>query len=92
METTWPIWWFSASLGPPPALDSPGLKATEITSTDAKTYRDHLLAKRFAPTTINSALISLMLFFDTIDGTNPLRNMTMIDVVEPVPVALSKTE
>src|ERR1700730_3148908 len=43
-----------------------GLKATEVTSTDAKIYRDHLLAKRYAPTTINRALISLMLFFDTI--------------------------
>jgi hypothetical protein len=33
-----------------------------------------------------------MLFFDTVDGTNPFRNLTMIDVVEPAPVALSKTE
>src|SRR6266446_116352 len=33
-----------------------------------------------------------MLFFDTIEGTNPFRNLTMIDIVEPVPVALSKTE
>jgi site-specific recombinase XerD len=70
----------------------PGLKATQVTPTDAKTYRDHLLAKRYAPTTINRALISLMLFFDTIDGTNPFRNLTMIDIVEPAPVALSKTE
>ncbi len=69
-----------------------GLKATDVTSIDAKAYRDHLLAKRFAPTTINRALISLMLFFDTIDGTNPFRHLTMIDVVEPAPVALSKTE
>ncbi len=45
--------------------EHPGLKATEVTSTDAKTYRDHLLTKRYAPTTINRALISLMLFFDT---------------------------
>jgi site-specific recombinase XerD len=59
---------------------------------NVKTYRDHLLAKRFAPTTINRALISLMLFFDTIEGINPFRNLTMIDVVEPAPVALSKTE
>lgn len=72
--------------------EHPGLKATEITPIDAKTYRDHLLAKRFAPTTINRALISLMLFFDTIDGTNPFRHLTMIEVVEPAPVALSKTE
>jgi site-specific recombinase XerD len=72
--------------------EHPGLKATEVTSTDAKTYRDHLLAKRFAPTTINRALISLMLFFDTLDGTNPFRHLTMIEVVEPAPVALSKTE
>jgi site-specific recombinase XerD len=68
------------------------LKATEVTPTDAKTYRDHLLAKRLAPTTINRALISLMLFFDTIDGTNPFRNLTTIDIIEPAPVALSKTE
>src|SRR5260370_25574297 len=73
-------------------LEHPGLKATEVTSTDAKTYRDHLLAKRYAPTTINRALISLMLFFDTIEGTNPFRNLTMIEIVEPAPVALSKTE
>src|SRR5579864_2190389 len=33
-----------------------------------------------------------MLFFDTIDGTNPFRHLTMIEVVEPAPVALSKTE
>src|SRR6266851_6342977 len=72
--------------------EHPGLKATEITSTDAKTYRDHLLAKRYAPTTINRALISLMLFFDTLDGTNPFRHLTMIEIVEPAPVALSKTE
>jgi len=69
-----------------------GLKVTEVTPTDAKTYRDHLLAKRYAPTTINRALISLMLFFDTIAGTNPFRNLTMIAIVEPAPVALSKTE
>src|SRR2546423_8489210 len=69
-----------------------GLGVTEITPIDAKTYRDHLLAKRYAPTTINRALISLMLFFDTIESTNPFRNLTMIDVVEPAPVALSKTE
>jgi site-specific recombinase XerD len=69
-----------------------GLKAIEVTPTDAKTYRDHLLAQRYAPTTINRALISLMLFFDTIEGTNPFRNLTMIDIVEPAPVALSKTE
>lgn len=72
--------------------EHPGLKATEITPIDAKTYRDHLLAKRFAPTTINRALISLMLFFDTLDGTNPFRNLTMIEMVEPAPVALSKIE
>lgn len=69
-----------------------GLKATEVTPIDAKAYRDHLLAKRYAPTTINRALISLMLFFDSLDGTNPFRHLTMIDVVEPAPVALSKTE
>lgn len=69
-----------------------GLKATEVTPTDAKTYRDHLLAKRYAPTTINRALISLMLFFDSIAGTNPFRHLTMIEIVEPAPVALSKTE
>src|SRR6266516_4546558 len=72
--------------------ENPGLKASEITPIDAKAYRDHLLVKRFAPTTINRALISLMLFFDTIGGTNPFRNLTMIEVVEPAPVALSKTE
>ena len=33
-----------------------------------------------------------MLFFDTLDGTNPFRTVTMIEVVEPAPVALSKTE
>ena len=72
--------------------EHPGLKATEVTPTDAKTYRDHLLAKRYAPTTINRALISLMLFFDTIEGTNPFRHLTMIDIVEPAPRALSKIE
>jgi len=72
--------------------EHPSLKVTEVTPTDAKTYRDHLLAKRYAPTTINRALISLMLFFDTLDGTNPFRHLTMIEIVEPAPVALSKTE
>ena len=72
--------------------EHPGLKVGEVTPTDAKSYRDHLLAKRYAPTTINRALISLMLFFDTIDGTNPFRHLTMIEIVEPAPVALSKTE
>jgi site-specific recombinase XerD len=72
--------------------EHPSLKATEVTPIDAKTYRDHLLAKRYAPTTINRALISLMLFFDTIAGTNPFRHLTMIEIVEPAPVALSKTE
>ncbi len=33
-----------------------------------------------------------MLFFDTIAGTNPFHNLTMIDIVEFAPVALSKTE
>ena len=31
-------------------------------------------------------------FYDTIEGTNPFRHLTMIDIVEPAPVALSKTE
>ncbi len=72
--------------------EHPGLKATEVTPTDAKTYRDHLLAKRYAPTTIKRALISLMLFFDTIEGTKPFRHLIMIDIVEPAPRALSKAE
>src|SRR5260370_2431003 len=72
--------------------EHPGLKATEVTPTDAKTYRAQLLANRYAPTTIKRALISLMLFFDMIEGPNPFRNLTMIDIVEPAPVALSKTE
>ena len=72
--------------------EHPGLKATEVTPTDAKTYRDHLLTKRYAPATINRALISLMLFFDTLEGTNPFRHLTMIEIVEPAPVALSKAE
>ena len=72
--------------------EHPGLTATEVTPTDAKTYRDHLLVKRYAPTTINRALISLMLFFDTIEGTNPFRHLTMIEIVELAPRALSKTE
>jgi hypothetical protein len=33
-----------------------------------------------------------MLLFDTLDGTNPFRHLTMIEVVEPAPTALSKTE
>src|SRR5258708_4840787 len=72
--------------------EHPGLKATEVTSTDAKTYRDHLLTTRYAASPINRALISLMLFFETIEGTNPFRNVTMIEIVEPAPAALSKTE
>jgi site-specific recombinase XerD len=72
--------------------EHPGLKVTEVTPTDAKAYRDSLLAKRYAPTTINRALISLMLFFDSIEATNPFRHLTMIEVIEPAPVALSKTE
>lgn len=72
--------------------EHPGLGATKVTPTDAKTYRDHLLAKHYTPTTINRALISQMLFFDTIEGTNPFRHLTMIDMVEPAPRALSKTE
>jgi site-specific recombinase XerD len=72
--------------------EHPGLKVTEVTPTDAKAYRDYLLAKRYAPTTINRALISLMLFFDTTQSTNPFRHLTMIEVIEPAPVALSKTE
>ena len=39
--------------------EHPGLKVGEVTPTDVKSYRDHLLAKRYAPTTINRALISL---------------------------------
>lgn len=72
--------------------EHPGLGANEVTPTDAKAYRDHLLSKRYAPTTINRALISLMLFFDTLDGTNPFRHLTMIEIIEPAPRALSKTE
>jgi hypothetical protein len=33
-----------------------------------------------------------MLFFNTIEGTNTYRNVTMIEIVEPAPFALSKTE
>src|SRR5260370_12839579 len=33
-----------------------------------------------------------MLFFDTIEGSIPFRNLTMIEIVEPAPVALSTTE
>jgi site-specific recombinase XerD len=33
-----------------------------------------------------------MLFFDTIEGTNPFRHLTMIEIVEPAPRALSETE
>jgi hypothetical protein len=80
------------TLPPSCSRNTPLLKATEVTSTDAKTYRDHLLAERFAPTTINRVLISLMLFFDTLDGINPFRYLTMIEMVEPAPIALSKTE
>lgn len=72
--------------------EHPGLKVTKVTPTDAKAYRDYLLAKRYAPTTINRALISLMLFFDPIDEINPFRHLTMIEIVEPAPRALSKTE
>ena len=72
--------------------EHPGLKVSEVTPIDAKAYRDYLLAKRYAPTTINRALISLMLFFDTSGRTNPFRHLTMIEIVEPAPVALSKTE
>ncbi len=72
--------------------EHPGLTVSEVTTTDAKAYRDSLLAKRYAPTTINRALISLVLFFDTIEATNPFRHLTMIEVIEPAPVALSKTE
>ncbi len=39
--------------------EHPGLKVTEVTPTDAKAYRDSLLAKRYAPTTINRALRSV---------------------------------
>lgn len=80
------------ALPPGCSRNAPLLKATEVTSADAKAYRDHLLAKRYAPTTINRALISLMLFFDTIAESNPFRHLTMIEIVEPAPVALSKTE
>src|SRR5436305_13711242 len=72
--------------------EHPALKATEVTPTDAKTYRDHLLAKRYAPTTINRALISFMPFFHTLAGTNPFPNFTIIDIYEPASVSLSKTE
>src|SRR5260370_31831814 len=72
--------------------EHPGLTVSEVTTTDAKAYRDSLLAKRYATTTINGALISLVLLFDTIEATNPFRHLTMIEVIEPAPVALSKTE
>jgi site-specific recombinase XerD len=68
-----------------------GDSATEITTIDTKMSRNRLLAKRFAPTTINRMLISLMVLFDPIAGTNPSRHLTMIDAVEPAPVALCKT-
>lgn len=55
-----------------------------MTPVDAKTYRDLLVTKRYAPAPSNRALISLMLFFDTIGSTNPFRHLTMIDV-EAIP-------
>jgi site-specific recombinase XerD len=73
-------------------VEHPGVSAAQVTTLDAKSYRDHLLAKRQAPATINRALISLMLFFDSLLSPNPFRHLTMIDVEEPAPVALSKTE
>src|SRR5947199_9954161 len=64
--------------------EHPGLKSTGVTPTDAKIYRDHLLAKRYAPTTITRALISLMLFFDTFHGTTPSPPLTTTQAVDPV--------
>jgi site-specific recombinase XerD len=75
---------------------APGLPLAKVTTMDAKSYRDHLLAQRYAPTTINRALISLRLFFDSLTDSlakpNPFRHLTMIEIVEPAPVALSKSE
>src|SRR5438270_10813453 len=62
--------------------EHPGLKATEITPIDAKTYRDHLLAKHFAPTTISRGLISLMRLYGTFDGINPFRHLIMLELFE----------
>jgi site-specific recombinase XerD len=64
--------------------EQPGLKVTEVTSTDAKAYRDHLLAKRYAPTTINRALVSLMLFFDTVGDTGLLGPPTKFTTLSAV--------
>ena len=40
--------------------EHPGLKATEVTLTDAKTYRDHLLARRYAPLIYFAAMKHLL--------------------------------
>src|SRR5260370_2907010 len=61
--------------------EHPGLKATEVTPIDAKTYLDHLLAKRYAPTTINRALIRLLSFSDPLYGTNPFRPLPIIHML-----------
>ena len=48
--------------------EHPGLKVTEVTPTDAKAYRDYLLAKRYAPTNDKQAAPCRDLHIGNLEG------------------------
>lgn len=66
----------------------------DVTTGDAREYRDALLSAGRAPATINRALISLALLCDTHGrrDDNPFRRIDPVETVEQVPQALRRAE
>ena len=66
----------------------------EVTTQDAKDYRDSLVKARKAPATVNRALVSLTLLFDAAgrNADNPFRKIQRVTVVEQPPQALTRLE
>ena len=66
----------------------------DVTTQDAKDYRDSLVSVRKAPATVNRALVSLTLLFDAAgrNAYNPFRKIQRVVVVEQPPQALNRLE
>ena len=73
---------------------APASSLADVTTGDARDYRDALLAAGRAPATINRALISLALLCDAPvrRADNPFRRIDPVDTVEQAPQALRRAE
>ena len=75
-------------------IDVPTCRPADVSILDAKAYRQFLFDAGRAPATINRALVSLTLFFDTTgrSSDNPFRGLQRIEQVEVAPKALTRQE